>query len=120
MTNRPSTEFTDTEVADLRFRISDLDARIQRQEKRIQEIKVTGAGPCVEMEALLMDMLERRDAMQWQLADIEAAPAQVRPVERGAPKLRLVASNGRAINQAWHIELFLGGVRLKKAGPNPS
>jgi hypothetical protein len=110
-------------AAEMRRRIPDLTERIVRQRARLQTIKLAGTGPSVEMEALLGDMIARRDAMQARLADIEAeAPAQ-----KPAPiKLRLVprataafSSTDVVVEKGWRVELSCGRVSLQKPRSGP-
>ncbi|MDQ7248090.1 hypothetical protein [Dongia sedimenti] len=125
MTVSASAGILDMRAAELQLRIPDLIERIHRQEKRIQKIKITGAGPCDEMEALLVDMEEYRDAMQARLAAIEAATVQRRRAMSGGATLRLVPVEDcggslvdtRTANKGWNIELFRGGVRLRRLRP---
>ncbi len=120
---QPSLDSAATPVEELRRRIVDLAARIARQEQRVQTIKFTGTGPWEDMEAVLVDMVARRDAIQLRLADIEAEPIEARPARPSVPNLRLVPNvAGRAAprrscatQEGWHIAVFEGGVRLQKA-----
>jgi hypothetical protein len=116
MTIQPTTDFTETAATELRRRIPDLTERIGRQEKRVQDLRATGAGPSGEMERLLAEMVGRRDAMQAQLVEFEA---ESRHAEPRRTNLRLVPKDKPALNIGWHIELFQGGVRLQKARGRP-
>src|SRR5581483_6112671 len=51
-------------AAELRRRIPALTERIQCQRVRLENIRLAGTGQRDEMEALLTDMIVRRDAMQ--------------------------------------------------------
>jgi hypothetical protein len=121
MSIQPNADFDDAPAAELRRRIPDLTERIQSQDQRLQKIKRMGAGLADAMEALLVDMVERRDTMQAQLADIEAGSVKTRRPGPGRTYLWLVGKpvgalpySRRAINNGWHIELFPGGVRLQR------
>jgi hypothetical protein len=64
----------------MRLQIADLNQRIERQEKRAQKIQVTSAtgsrrsepGPAAEAQAVLAEMVKKRDAMQAELEALEA------------------------------------------------
>lgn len=102
-------------AAELRRRIPDLTERIQCQRARLENIRLVGTGQCDEMEALLADMIVRRDAMQARLADIEVEPFRVK---RGRPtRLRLVPRAVEALppTEGWHVELSCGRVSLQKS-----
>jgi len=104
-------------VGDLRRRILDLTERIQRQRARLDNIRLAGTGQCDEMEALLTDMIVRRDAMQARLADTEVEPLRL---TRGGPtQLHLVPRAVEAllpadVNKGWHVALSCGRVSLQK------
>ena len=104
-------------AADLRPRIPDLTERIECQRARLANIRLAGTGQCDEMEALLADMIVRRDAMQARLADTEVEPPRVK---RGRPRqLHLVPRAAEAfppadINKGWHVALSCGRVSLQK------
>lgn len=47
--------------------IGDLDARIMRQQKRIDKVLFNREGPVEDMQVLLDDLLKARDLMRAQL-----------------------------------------------------
>jgi len=106
-------------AADLRRRIPDLTERIQCQRARLENIRLAGTGQCDEMEALLADMIVRRDAMQGRLADTEVEPLRVK--RGGTTQLYLVPRAVEAlpppdvaVKKGWHVALSSGRVSLHK------
>jgi hypothetical protein len=64
----------------MRLEIDDLNQRIERQQKRVQRIQATStiAGrksapkPAAETQAVLAEMIEKRDTLQAELKILEA------------------------------------------------
>jgi len=79
MATRPTKSKTTTDAAskidgaELACHISDLDARILRQQKRIDRILISGQGPATEMQTVLDDMLRSRASMTARLNRVEPA-----------------------------------------------
>ena len=75
-----------------RQQIDDLNQRIERQEKRAQMIQInapTGRrksepGPAAEAQAVLAEMMKKRDALQAELLALDAPTSSPARVDEGS------------------------------------